>query len=327
MLAEVTDAAAPPDAASTGPELFVLINPGSGDTDAQERRAVLERVFNEAGRRFRFVALDGPWDLAQASEVACSLAEINKGIVVAVGGDGTLNTVAQAAWNRGCPLGVLPQGTFNLFGREYGIAQDLETAARALLNAQPEPVQVGQINHRVFLVNASLGMYPQLLQDRETFKKQFGRHRWVALLAGLKTIFVWRRQLALEIDLDGQRTLLTTPTLFVGNNRLQLERIGMEAQVSSRVGEGCLAALIAKPIGTWTTVWLMLRGAFGRLGDAEQLHSFAFRTLTVRALRMRRMKVAADGEVGVMTPPLRFQVAERPLMLMVPRPEDRAPVE
>jgi diacylglycerol kinase family enzyme len=327
MWAEFTDPAPSPDAARSGPELFVLINPGSGDHDAQERRTTLERVFGESGRRFRFVALDGPWDLAQASEAAAAQACAQDGIVVAVGGDGTINTVAQAAWRQGCALGVLPQGTFNLFGREYGIAQDLEAAARALLNARPEPVQVGQINGRVFLVNASLGLYPQLLQDRETFKKQFGRRRWVAILAGLVTLFQWRRQLAIEIELDGQKTVLKTPTLFVGNNRLQLERLGWEPRLAARVGEGRLAGLIAKPIGSWTMLWLMLRGAFGRLGDAQQVHDFVFRTLTVRMLRRRRVKVAADGEVGVMTPPLRFSVADRPLLLMVPRPEDRAPVE
>ena len=327
MWAEFTDAAASPDAARAGPELFIVINPGSGDTDAQERRAVLERVFGQAGRRFRFVDLDGPWNLAEAAEAACSLAELNGGIVVAVGGDGTINTVAQAVWRRGCILGVLPQGTFNLFGREHGIAQDLETAARALLEARPQPVQVGQINQRVFLVNASLGLYPQLLQDRETFKRQFGRRRWVAMLAGMKTILVWRRQLVLDIELEGQHTVIKTPTVFVGNNRLQLERIGWEASLARQVGKGRLAGLVAKPIGSWTMLWLMVRGAFGRLGDHEQVHDFVFGSLTVGVRGMRRIKVAADGEVGVMTPPLVFKVAERPLFLMVPRPEDRAPVE
>jgi diacylglycerol kinase family enzyme len=327
MLAELTEPAQAPGAADAGPQLFVLVNPGSGAQEVQDKRAILERVFGEAGRRFRFVPVGEPSDLPRQSEAAATQARECGGVVVAVGGDGTLNTVAQAAWRQGCTLGVLPQGTFNLFGREYGIAQDLETAARALLRAQPEPVQVAQINGRLFLVNASLGMYPQLLQDREAFKHQFGRHRWVALLAGLYTLFEWRRQLRLEIELDGQRTMVTTPTLFVGNNRLQLERIGMDAQVASQVGEGRLAALIPKPIGTWTMVWLMLKGAIGRLGDPEQLHSLAFRNLTVRVVGRRRVKVAADGEVGVMAPPLHFAVADRPVMLMVPRPEDRAPVE
>ena len=318
---------ASPEATEAGPELFVVINPGSGEHDTRQTRETLARVFGEVGRRHRFVAVEGPADLAHASEGAARQARECEGVVVAVGGDGTINTVAQAAWRQQCRLGVLPQGTFNLFGRDHGIAQDLETAARALLHASPQPVQVGQINERVFLVNASLGLYPQLLQDRETFKKQFGRHRWVAILSGLVTLFEWRRQLKLEIELEGERTLLTTPTLFVGNIRLQLERVGMESQVASQAGQGRLAGLIAKPIGTWTMVWLMIRGAFGRLGEAEQVHSFAFRSLTVRVLGRRRVKVAADGEVGVMTPPLRFAVASQPLVLMLPRPEDRVPVE
>jgi len=327
MLAQLSDPASQADASEPAPELYVVINPGSGEHDLMETRQTLARVFGDAGRRHRFVAVDVPEQLGQASDEAARQARDSGAVLVAVGGDGTINTVAQAAWRTGCVLGVLPRGTFNLFGRQYGISQDLEAAARALLSGRPQPVQVGEVNGRVFLVNASLGMYPQLLQDRETFKNQFGRHRWVALLAGLVTLFQWRRQLTLEIELDGQRRVVKTPTAFVGNNRLQLERIGWEPSLAARVGEGRLAGLVAKPIGSWTMVWLMLRGAFGRLGDAQQVHDFVFRSLTVRVLGRRRVKVAADGEVAVMTPPLRFAVGERPLLLVVPREEDRVPVE
>ncbi|HZY18174.1 MAG TPA: diacylglycerol kinase family protein [Ramlibacter sp.] len=327
MLAAQTDDLATDATPASGPELFVVINPGSGEHDSQQTRDTLARVFDEAGRRHRFVAVSGPSDLAQAADRAAQQARGCGGAIVAVGGDGTINTVAQAAWRHGCMLGVLPQGTFNLFGRDHGIAQELEAAARALLNARPGPVQVGEVNDRLFLVNASLGLYPQLLQDRETFKRQFGRHRWVAILSGLVTLFEWRRQLSLEIEMDGERTRVTTPTLFVGNNRLQLGRIGIAPEVVGRVGQERLAAVMPKPIGTLTMVWLMLRGAFGRLGEAEQVHSFAFRSLKVNVLGMRKLKVAADGEVGVMRPPLRFAVASRPLTLLQPAPQDKVPIE
>jgi diacylglycerol kinase family enzyme len=321
------DTAANLDTAPAAPRLHILINPGSGGHDIQQTRELLARVFRESGRPHDFVPIARPADLAAVSAGTAARAGRSGSVVVAVGGDGTINTVAQAAWKEGCTLGILPQGTFNMFAREHGIPLDLETAARALLAAQPEPVQVGEINGRLFLVNASLGLYPQLLQDREAFKKQFGRHRWVAVVSALLTLFRWRRQLALEVELDGQRTLLRTPTLFVGNNRLQLERVGVEAEVASRVGEGRLVAVAASPIGTWTMVWLLLRGAFGRLGEAQQVRSFACRSLAVRVLGRRRVKVAADGEVSAMSSLLRFAVAVRPLTLMLPRPEDRAPAE
>jgi diacylglycerol kinase family enzyme len=328
MRAEIPDdTAANLDTAPAAPRLHILINPGAGGHDLQQTREMLARVFGESGRPYDFVPIARPADLAAVSAGTAARAGRSGSVVVAVGGDGTINTVAQAAWKEGCTLGILPQGTFNMFARDHGIPLDLETAARALLAARPEPVQVGEINGRLFLVNASLGLYPQLLQDREAFKKQFGRHRWVAVVSALLTLFRWRRQLALEVELNGQRTLLRTPTLFVCNNRLQLERVGVEAEVASQVGEGRLVAVAASPIGTWTMAWLLLRGAFGRLGEAQQVRSFACRSLAVRVLGRRRVKVAADGEVSAMSPLLRFAVAVRPLTLMLPRPEDRAPAE
>ena len=327
MWVEPSHSAGVADRAAPGGTFFVLSNPGSGEHDAQETRELLETVFKEAGRAVEFVPVSGPDALASACARAAVQAREHGGVLVAVGGDGTINTVAQAALDQGCPLGVIPQGTFNFFARDHGIPQDAQEAARALVGARPRPVQVGRLNDRLFLVNASLGLYPQLLEDREAFKEQLGRRRWVAMFSALVTAFQWRRQLALQIELEGERIAVRTPTLFVGNNRLQLERIGMEAQTVGRVGEGRLAAIVLQPIGTWAMLGLALRGALGRLGEAGQVRSFAFRSLTIRRWSVRPIKVATDGEVHWMRPPLRFEVSPEPLLLMTPRPQDRVAVE
>ena len=75
--------------------------------------------------------------------------------VVAVGGDGTLNTVARAAHKAGGVMGVVPQGTFNCFARTHGIPADPAEAMQLLLHAGPMPAQVATVNDRVFLVNAN----------------------------------------------------------------------------------------------------------------------------------------------------------------------------
>lgn len=323
---DARQAQAPIPSAGEG-ELFIIANTGSGEHDGVETRELLAGIFREAGRPFRFVPVDRPQALAAACERAAADAAGCGGVLVAAGGDGTINAVAGAAWRKGCRLGVLPMGTFNYFARNHGIPQDLEAAARALLLARAQPVQVGEVNGQLFLVNASLGLYPQLLQDREAFKQRFGRRRWVAIVSGLMTIFAWRRQLVLELEADGKRTVITTPTLVVGNNRLQLERIGMGKDVLHNLGSGELAAVLARPIGSWQMIGLLMRGALGRLGDADQVHSFAFSTMTVRVAGRRKIKFAADGEVRVLTPPLRFAVGASPLQLMMPRDEDRVAVE
>ncbi|MGQ0622265.1 MAG: diacylglycerol/lipid kinase family protein [Panacagrimonas sp.] len=310
-------------AAQSGP-LFIVLNAGSGHNEASEVRDTLSRIFAEAGREHEFLMIEDASTLARTAALAVGKALSRRGVVVAAGGDGTINCVAQAVLGSGCPFGVLPQGTFNYFGRAHGIPQDTEAGARALLGAHLRPAQAGLVNDRVFLVNASLGLYPQLLEDREAFKQQFGRSRLVAMISGLRTLLRERRQLRLSIELEGETRTLRTPTLFVGNNPLQLERLGFaEAAALQR---GLLAAIAVRPIGVWPMLGLALRGALGSLGEAEQVSSVAFHKLTVWPHGQYRIKVGTDGEIHQMRTPLVFRVAPQPLMLLVPAPEDRVEV-
>ena len=144
-------------------------------------RAAIQAACAAAGRTLQLLEVRQPGQLQALARQAVQAAQADGGVVVAVGGDGTLNAVAQAVLGSGCAFGVLPQGTFNYFSRTHGIPSDTGEALRVLLTDQPQPVQVGLVNGRVFLVNASLGLYPRLLHDREAWKQQLGRHRLVAL--------------------------------------------------------------------------------------------------------------------------------------------------
>jgi diacylglycerol kinase family enzyme len=247
-------------------------------------------------------------------------ARARRSAVVAVGGDGTINAVAQAAHAQGCAMGVVPQGTFNYFARTHGIPTETVAATTALLGAAPVPVQVGLVNDRVFLVNASLGLYPELLQDREAYKARFGRSRLVAFASALVTLLGNHRQLRLRIEHGSGARSVTTPTLFVGNNRLQLEQVGLREAPSLDAGR--IAAVMLRPIGTLEMLGLLWRGAMGTLGEADSVESFEFERMVVEtrlSLRRRGAKVAVDGEVGWMHPPLVFRVSDRPLYLLKPQ--------
>lgn len=303
--------------AARGP-FFIVLNAGSGRDDAHAVREAIEHAFLEAGREHTLLLVDEPGKLAEQARRAVFQARATNGVVVAAGGDGTINTVVQAALEHGLPFGVIPQGTFNYFSRTHGIPADVGEAVKVLLQSPPQPVQVGLVNGRVFLVNASLGLYPQLLQDREAYKQQFGRSRLVALFAALATIVREHRPLRIRLESNGRAVTLRTPTLFVGNNRLQLEQIGIPQ--AGVVEQGWLAALALKPVHTHTLLWLMLRGMLGQLGGADQVIGFATHSLTVRplSLGLRRFKVATDGEVAWLKPPFEFCVAKKPLMLIKP---------
>jgi diacylglycerol kinase family enzyme len=302
---------------------FIVLNTGSGRGDADDVQAIIQRVLDEAGRRYELMPVDEGSKLPTVARQAVARAREQAGIVVAAGGDGTLSAVAQAVVGSGVPFGILPQGTFNYFGRTYGIAQDTELATRCLLAAQPQPVQVGVVNGRTFLINASLGLYPKLLEDREAYKQRYGRSRLVAVWSALVTLAHAHRQLTLVLEHEGQTRTLRTPTIVVGNNALQLEQIGIPE--ADDLNRGKLVAMGANPIGTWGLYGLLLRGWLSRLGDAEHVFRFAFENLTVRLGRPgRRVKVALDGEIQWMDTPLEFSVSDQPLHLLVPPPSMRA---
>lgn len=304
--------------------LFIVLNTGSGRGDAQVLQDIIRRVLDEAGRRYQLMPIDDPSRLVATAREAVALAREAGGIVVAAGGDGTLNAVAGQVLGQGVPFGILPQGTFNYFGRRYGISQDTEAALRGLLGGELRPVQVGLLNGRLFLVNASLGLYPQLLEDREAYKQRFGRSRLVALWSGLVTLMRAPRQLSLRLDYEGRVRDLRSPTLVVGNNRLQLEHIGIDP---AELDRGHLVAMAARPVGTLALYGLLLRGLFSRLGEAEHVVSFAFDRLMVSIRGRRRVKVAMDGEISWMDTPLEFKVSDTPLPLVVPvaAPEEGRP--
>lgn len=295
------------------------MNAGSGHSDTNETQNTIREVLDRAGRRHELLLAEKGSDIPGLARRAVELAKAQDGIVVAAGGDGTINAVAQAALGCGQPFAVLPQGTFNYFGREHGISQDTRIATEALLTATPQPVQVGLVNDRLFLVNASLGLYPQLLEDREAFKQRFGRSRLIAAVSGLVTVLRNRRQLSIEIEAEGQTRKLRTPTLFVGNNALQFKQIGIAE--GAALAHDHLVAIAPKPVSTLAMIGLMARGAFGRLGEADQVISVALQKLTVRPhhrSRRRSYKVAMDGEVTRLPVPLVFRVSPTPLLLMVP---------
>ena len=306
---------------------FIVFNVRSGSGDADEEIQTIRRVLEAGGRSFEFFQCNAQESVEVMARRAVALAKARQGVVVAAGGDGTINAVANAVMGSGCPFGVLPQGTFNYFGREHAIAQDTRKAALTLLQAHLSPVQAGWVNGRVFLVNASLGLYPQILEDREAWKNQLGRSRFVAFLSGIASLLRSRHQLRLRVESDGHTVLLRTPTLFVANNRLQLAQTGIHAQQIDALAHGQLAGIAVRTIGTLALFALLIRGLLGRLGDADNIQSFSFRRLTVMPKGMRRIKVATDGEIVWMQTPLVFEVAAEPLLLLVPASADLAAVE
>lgn len=296
---------------------FVVLNQASGTDEGQQIRQWLTAKLAENNQSAEFFSPSQNRDISLAAKDAVTRAIPVKGTVVAVGGDGTINAVCQAVLGTGLKMGVIPGGTFNYFARNMGIPEDPEQAIDALLHAEVKPVQIGLINDRVFLVNASLGLYPKLLEDREAYKQRYGRSRLVALVSAIATLARAHRRFHLSFNSDNTQGELRSVSILVNNNALQLSQIGIEE--AEKVEQGKLIAIFAKPRHRLSLYGLLLRGLVSRLGEAEHIDSFALKQMNVSLGRRRkRVKVATDGEIIWMRSPLVFKVAKPALPLLIP---------
>lgn len=310
------------------PPLFIVINASSGGKNAGLVENKLTKLFHESNQPYELFLCRRPQDIPAMTEKAIDQAHRRNGVVVAAGGDGTISSIAQEVLAADLPFGLLPLGTFNYFARDNGIPQDAVAAAEVLIAgiraSNERPVQVGQLNDQVFLVNASLGLYPQLLEDREKFKEQHGRSRLIARWAGLLSLLRRDTKMLLRIEYAGGQQesgedVVPASTIFVGNNQLQLDEVGLAPEAQS-VQHGQLAIIALPPMSAFQRVAVALRSTLGLLGDAPNVAHFACRQLVIEPVSRHHrqyVKVAMDGEVEQMLPPLVFRIGPRPLRLIV----------
>ena len=310
---------------SNAPPLFAVAAGRSGHLSLDERLDPLRDAARDSGRELDVAVCDAPEELRAAAARASGLAAERGGVVVASGGDGSVGVVARAALETGATLAILPGGTFNLLARDNRIPEEPVAAARNVMEGEVRDVRVGLAAGTPFFVNASLGLYPRVLAERERAKRRFGRHRWVAILSAFDTVRAGLRASRLVFERDGAAAeIRRTPILFVGNNALQLERVGAVPAED----DASLVAFATPPVSRSAMFRMMIEGALGRLDLERDLERWSFRTLTVspaprrglrRAAPRRPRRLALDGETFRFEPPWTFAVRDAPLRLVVPR--------
>jgi diacylglycerol kinase family enzyme len=245
----------------------------------------------------------------------------NPRTIVVGGGDGTLNAAAGLLIGSGIALGVLPLGTFNHFAKDLHVPLDLGRAVTTVAEGYCAQVDVGAVNDRFFLNNASLGIYPRLVETRHLEQQRLGHGKWPAF--AWAALAVLRRYPFVEVllNIDGKSLARRTPFVFVGNNRYEMEgfRIGERA----RLDGGELSLYVANRTGRLGLLRLALRALLHRLNQAADFDMVHAKHIEVQT-RRERVHIATDGEILVMQTPLRFRVVPGALKVIVPRPEPAA---
>src|SRR5579884_2628940 len=94
-------------------------------------------------------------------------------VVIAAGGDGTINEIIQALVGSETALGILPTGTVNVWAREMGIPLNTAQAQKILLEGKTRRIDLGQVNGRYFLLMVGIGLDGEVTQavERRALKR------------------------------------------------------------------------------------------------------------------------------------------------------------
>ena len=238
-----------------------------------------------------------------------------QGVIVAAGGDGTLNAVASQMLKQQIPMGILPMGTFNYVARVLHIPLDILEAAEVIATGEQRASHVACINDQIYLNNASLGLYPLFIKKREEYNRKFGRFPLNAYTSGLDVLIRDWKELKLEVEVDDKKYPVKTPLIFFGNNQLQLEELKLKVSKCAELGE-IAGVVIAKgdKLTLFKTLFQTIRG---KLEQASDVYSFGAQKVTVYS-RKPKLTVALDGEIVSMSTPLHLHVEKNALNIMVP---------
>jgi YegS/Rv2252/BmrU family lipid kinase len=293
--------------------IAVIINGGAGAGHDDAAAADLRAKFRAHGCEAEVTLAKGGDDMIAAARKAIA---DGVAVVVAGGGDGTINAVASVMAGSGVDFGVLPLGTLNHFAKDMGIPLELDEAVRNIAEGRRVEVDVGEVNDRIFLNNSSLGLYPDIVRDREKQQHRLGRGKWPA--AAWAAVAALRRFPFLDVGVgvDGKQHARRTPFVFIGNNEYIMRGLAIGAR--ERLDAGVLSLYVAQRPGRLGVVrfaWRALCGSLAQERDFDVMLSDKFDINT----RHRRLRVATDGEVTVMATPLHYRIRPAALAVIVPR--------
>ncbi|MEU9209885.1 phosphatase PAP2 family protein [Streptomyces sp. NPDC048415] len=261
-------------------------------------------------------------DFAALLAEAVERAAATGGALGVCGGDGSVNAAARAAAERGLALAVFPGGTLNHFAQDVGVP-DFEDTAVAVARGEAVAVDIGVARSGGgrdvrFLNTLSIGLYPELVGQRERLEERWGK--WPG--AAVALVRVLRTATPIELSVNGRPRRLWL--LFAGNGRYVPE--GFAPAFRPRLDDALLDLRLVDGDHTLARTRVIASAFVGglrrsRVYSAEQVPWVQLEGLTGADT------LAYDGEVVPTPDRLRLEKEDRALIVYRPAVTQSEPAQ
>jgi diacylglycerol kinase (ATP) len=281
----------------------IIYNPTAG----WRRRRRLDRVLARLRALGCEVALHETRAKGDAEGFARGIDAAAHDAVVAAGGDGTINEVANGLAASGLPLGIVPLGTANVLAAELDLPADASAIADVIAFGRPMKTYPGRANGRLFLMMAGIGFDARVVEGVDLgLKRMTGKGAYVASALGA---LARHRAGAYEIEIDGAANTAAAAIIAKGHFYGGRFVVAQAARLAEPLFQ---VALFAKG-GRFDVLRCAVAVAMGRIGALDDVRIVPART--VRVSGPAGEGVQLDGDlVGVL--PFEASVAAEPIALL-----------
>ncbi|PUA81290.1 diacylglycerol/lipid kinase family protein [Nocardioides currus] len=292
-----------------------LVNPASGGGAAPEAVVPVARHLREAGASVEVTYSPGP----HAAQLLVADAVARGDVVVSVGGDGMLSSVAGAVAHLGGTLGIVPAGRGNDFARMLGLPDDPIAQADVLLAGRRCTVDLigygAADGQRVVAgsVYAGVDAHAADLVDRSRYVPKVAQYP----LAAVRSLATYTPALY-RLSIDGDRHELEGATVVVANSGFYGK--GMKIAPAASLDDGLLDVVVIGAGSKRSLIRALPSVYDGRHVERHEVHVFTGREITLSATSRRPVLVGGDGEsLGVLPsdPAAPVAIAVRPGALSV----------
>lgn len=287
----------------------IIFNPGAGQAGALEHelRAAAD-VWAARGWQIDLSPTSKPGD---GTILACQAAERRFDVVIAAGGDGTINEVVNGLAGSKTALATLPLGTMNVWARELGLPLHPRAAAEALLNWEVRTIDLGKADDRYFLLMAGIGFDAAITAGiQPAFKRRLGALAYV--VRGIE-IALRIRGSRTKLILDGKVVIGRVLMVVVGNSQLYGGLVKITKRAS--IDDGLLDVCVIKGDSFGSAlrhVVAILRQRYSHDPDIEY-----YRARSIRIAARPALPVQVDGDSLGHTP-MSFHVVPGALCAFMP---------
>jgi diacylglycerol kinase (ATP) len=233
-------------------------------------------------------------------------------VVVAAGGDGTINEIIQELAGSETALGVLPFGTVNVWAREMHIPLDDAGARDVLVEGKTQYIDLGQVNDRFFLLMAGIGLDGEITQAVE--KKALKRLGILGYL--LASIWYGSRYAGFRVNVTCASRHISTRALQIVIGNTQLYGGVLKFTSQAKCDDGLLDLCVVHMHNIFGRIQVLMDVLLGnklKPQDIDYATSDAIKVYTRKPIAIQ-----LDGEPAGYTPAT-FQVIPHTLKVIVPR--------